>query len=228
MGRSAARLPKIRRVRALLLAAALGGAFSLWGCEEAPSGDLDRARLAIEEARASGAATWTPEEFAHAERMAEVGASEIKAQSERYAFSRNYGRAREILAAARQDALAARDAAQREKEHAKGDAIESLGRARTTLQGAHAALQIAPSPRDGRAELARLRSDLLSVESQFADVERLIQTEDYRAAAARAQGLAARVQSAVSRFFGTIESRGSRSGRTSSCRGCLPAREALS
>jgi hypothetical protein len=198
------------------------------GGDKEPGDALQQARAALEEARQAGGPAWAGPEFAHAERLWENGSAEVESQSGKLAILRDYQRARAILAAAKEDAVSAGESARRERERARQDAMESLNRAKTTLQGARAALQIAPSPRDGKVELANLRSVLHSVESQLGDVERQIQSEDFLGATSRASGLTSRVQQALARFFEEIEDGASHGGRSAAAAECLGAGEALS
>lgn len=193
--------------RLLLASAAILCAAVLAGCDAPPTGALERARSAIEEARSAGAETWAGPEMEHAIALFESGRTEMSIQAGRFAMVRDYARAREILEAARVDAVGARDAAAREKDRAREEAAGAMRRARAVLDGGRASLRIAPSPRDGRAEVARLRSEIEAVEAELPAVEKLIETEGYVEAARRAEELSARVQKALSRFFQAIERR---------------------
>jgi hypothetical protein len=220
---------RTRRIVGLSVAVVAAAACIVFvGGEKEPDDSLQQARSALEQARQAGGPAWAGAEFAHAERLLESGVADVEAQSRRLGILRDYQRAREILVAAKEDAVSAGESARRERERARQDAMESLTRAKTTLQGARAALQIAPSPRDGKAELTNLRSVLHSVESQLDDVERLIQSEDYLGAASRASDLTSRVQQALARFFGEIEDGASHGGRSAAAAECLGAGEALS
>ncbi len=201
----------------------LAACVSLVACEKAPEADAAAARAALEEARSASGGRWAAASLDHAQALYDDASSELASQAGRYAFFRHYARAREILAAARADAVRAREAAEREREEARQEAAASLKRARTVLEGARAAIRIAPSPRDGKAELARLREELGAVEREIPAVQGLIDTGDFRQAALRAGDLAARVEVAVTRFLDGTSRRSAAGAGT-----CSGRREALS
>jgi hypothetical protein len=60
--------------------------------------------------------------------------------------------------------------------------------------------------------------ELEGIEDQIPDVERLIEGEDYAAAAARARDLSTRVERAHARFFDAIADASSAIGRDPACR----------
>jgi hypothetical protein len=138
----------------------------------------------------------------------------MKAQGSRFSFSRDYTAAREMIGAATTDANAARDAARQERDRVRRSSEESLRRARTAMEAARAAMRIAPSPRDGRAELERLRRALEYIEKEFPGIETLAKSGDFRAAETKSLDAESRIQEAVSRFFDKMGSggRSSRSG----------------
>jgi hypothetical protein len=211
-----------------------GLAFSLVllaGCEKSPSGDYDAARYAVEEAVRASSGRWAPMEIDHAKALLATAGRELEEQNARFPLARSYARARTLLAAARADAIGAREAAERERDEAKAEAAEAVRRARNMLEGARAAVQIAPSPRDGRGEIDLLRETLHGVEMELPEADRLMASGEYRLAAKKGSDLAARVESAVSRFFGRIErggARGSRGEREAACAACPAAAERLS
>jgi len=181
-------------------------ALILAGCEKPPAADLDAARTALDAARAASSGRWALPELAHAEALFDGVNSEMSQESGRFfQFMRSYARVKALLAAARADAEGAVDAARREREEAKKEAGDAGRRARTMLEGARAAAQIAPSPRSGKADLDRLRAELHAVEMELPDVDRLIASEEFRLAAKKGSDLASRVETALSRFFGRME-----------------------
>jgi len=177
----------------------------LAGCEKSPSSDYDAARLAVEDAVRASSGKWATSEIDHAKSLLAIAGRELEEQNARFGPSRSYARAKTLLAAANADAIGARGAAERERDEAKSEAAEAVRRARTMLEGARAAIQIAPSPRDGRGELERLREALHGVEMELPEADRLMAAGEYRLAAKKGSDLAARVESAVSSFFGRIE-----------------------
>jgi len=190
---------------ALALAALAISALFLVAGDDSPDSEIEAVRASLAAAKKESAGLWAVPQLDHARDLFDGAVREVSEQGTRPTFLRNYSRGRTLLSAARADAESARRAAAGEREEARSEAGNALRRARTMLEGARAAAQIAPSPRDGRVELARLRSELHEVEMALPDVQRLIDSGEFRAAATRGGELAARVEAAVSRFFGRID-----------------------
>jgi hypothetical protein len=217
-----------RRAWLAVAALALGGLlFS--GCEKPPAADLEAARAALEDAKTASSGKWALPELAHAQALFDGASREMKEEIDRFTFSKDFSRVRALLAAARADAAGAAEAARRERDEARKEAGEAGRRARTMLEGARAAVQIAPSPRDGAGDLDRLRAELHAIEMELAEVDRLIAAEEFRQAEKKGSDLATRLQAALSRFFGRMEHRDLRSAAAHrECNSPCPDREALS
>jgi hypothetical protein len=189
---------------AVLAALVILAPFAFLRREMPPAAEAIAAQNALREAGEFSAGRWAVAEIDNARRLLDDAGREVDEENARF-FFRSYARARTLLAAARADAEGARRAAELERDAAKSEAAEALKRARSMLDGARAALQIAPSPRDGRADLDRLRTELHSVEIELPEVDRLIDAGDFRVAAQKGSDLAARVGAAVSFFFNRME-----------------------
>ncbi|MBI3448439.1 MAG: hypothetical protein HY049_05920 [Acidobacteria bacterium] len=196
------------RVRAsgpLLAACAVCAALTLAGCEKPPTPELEATRDAVDGAVRASAGKWAVAETESAKEIFAGAGREIERQDARFGPARDYSRARTLLAAARDDGEAAHASADREREAAEAEAKDAVRRARTLLDGARAAIRIAPSPRDGRAELERLKDELHDVDLALPDVDRMIAVGDFLEAARKGHELGSRVEAAVSRFFGKID-----------------------
>jgi len=196
---------RVRPLGPLLAACAVATALLLVGCAQPPTPELEATRDAVDGAVRASASKWAVAETEGAKALYADAGREIERQDARFGPARDYSRARMLLAAAREDGEAAHVSADREREAAQAEAADALRRARTLLDGARAAIRIAPSPRDGRAEIDRLRDELHDVDLALPDVDRLIAVGDFLEAARRGHELGSRVEAAVARFFGKID-----------------------
>jgi hypothetical protein len=147
-------------------------------CAKAPQEDVGAAEAEIGKAREAQADVWAPNEFQAADQAMTAAKSEIEAQNGKWL--KNYDRAKELLAQARDEAAKAATAAAANKEQARQDAETALTEADTALQAAEAAHKSAPMTKDSKADLALYRSDLDTLRQTLDAARQAFDAGDYK------------------------------------------------
>src|SRR5262245_11085607 len=107
-----------RRLHVIAVVALLG--LVAVACGKAPQEDVDAAKAEIDKARQAKADTWAPNEFQSAEQS--MAAAEAEIQTQNAKWMKNYDKAKELLARAKEDAAKATSAAATNEAQAKTDA----------------------------------------------------------------------------------------------------------
>jgi hypothetical protein len=149
-------------------------------CAKAPQEDIDAAKAELDKARQAQADTWAPNDFQAANEAWSAADAEIQAQNQK--FMKNYDKAKELLATAKEDAAKATTAAAANKEQAKKDAEASIAAADTALQTAEGNLKVAPVTKDSKADLALFKSDLETLKGTLEQAKQSMSSEDYKKA----------------------------------------------
>jgi hypothetical protein len=166
----------------LLLAAVLLG-----GCSSPPQAEVEAAQAALGEAEGTGAESYAPEAYSKAQESLAQANAEVEAQKERFVLMRSYGRAKQLLRQAREDAVAAKTAAEAGAVAARENAEAAINAARLSLDAAQVALATAPAGKDSRADLEIMRGDLDALRSTLAEADAAFGSSDYVTAQERAQ-----------------------------------------
>src|SRR5262245_36392707 len=149
-------------------------------CAKAPQEDIDAAKAELDKARQAQADTWAPNDFQAANEAWSAADQEIQAQNSK--FMKNYDKAKELLATAKEDAAKATTAAAANKEQAKKDAESAITAADTALQTAEGNLKVAPMTKDSKADLALFKSDLETYKGTLEQARQAFTSEDYKKA----------------------------------------------
>lgn len=188
------------------MSVALGAALTI-GCAKAPQEDVGAAEAEIGKAREAQADVWAPNEFQAADQAMSAARTEIEAQGQKWL--KNYDRAKELLAQAKQESAKAATAAAANKEQARKDADAALGEADAALVAAEAAHKAAPVTKDSKADLALYRSDLGTHRQTLDAARQAFDAGDYKKALEsaasvkdRANQIAAELQAAKQKRMG--------------------------
>jgi hypothetical protein len=166
--------------RSMLLTVAAVAMFVAVGCAKPPQEDIAAAQAEMDRANQAQAQTWAPTEYAKANEAMSAAQAEIKTQDEKW--FKNYDKAKELLANAKDDAAKASEAAAANKEQAKKDAEAALAAADTAIQSAEAALKVAPVTKDSKADLELFKNDLATLRSTLDGAKSSFGSEDYKKA----------------------------------------------
>jgi len=149
-------------------------------CGKVPQEDVDAAKADMDKARQVQAETWAPTEFQAADQAMTAADAEIQDQNGKW--MKNFDKAKELLAKAREEAAKAATAAAANKEQAKKDAEASIAAADTALQTAEGNLKVAPVGKDSKADLALYKSDLETLRGTLEQAKQGFASEDYKKA----------------------------------------------
>jgi len=134
----------------------------------------------MDKARQAQAETWAPNDFQAADQAMTAAQAEIDAQNSKW--MKNYDKAKELLATAKENAGKASTAAVANKQQAKTDAEAAIAAADTAVQTAEGNLKVAPVTKDSRADLALFKSDLESLKGTLDQARQAFSSEDYKKA----------------------------------------------
>src|SRR5262245_6734394 len=150
------------------------------GCAKPPQEDISAAQAEMDKARQAQAETWAANEVRAADEAMNAAQTEINAQNEKW--FKNYDKAKELLASAKDSATKAAEAAVANKAQAKVDAEAAITAADTAVQSADAALKVAPMTKDSKADLELFKNDLTTLRSTLDAARASFGTEDYKKA----------------------------------------------
>jgi len=163
--------------------------FVLAGCAKQPTEDISAAQKAIEDAKAAGSAKYTPEDAKKLDDSLTAAMNEIKAQDGKFALTRSYDKAKQMLAQAKADAEKVKTEIPAKKEEAKKNAVDGQEAAKAALKEAKALLAKAPMGKGTRADIAALKGDIKGIEDGLPELQQLIDKEDYVVATDKAKAI---------------------------------------
>lgn len=158
------------------------------GCAQAPNEQIQSAEQAVKEARDSGAAVYAPHEYARLEGALMALQKEVEDQNAKFALLRDYGKAHELMNAAKEEAKQVRREAERKTEEAKATALQAQQVALDAVKEARDLVAKAPMGKD-RAALEAIRADAEALEAPLDEVQTAIDAGDYVAAHVRAMAI---------------------------------------
>jgi len=163
--------------------------FILAGCAKQPTEDINAAQKAVEDAKAAGSAKYIPEDTKKVDDSLTAALNEIKAQDSKFALTRNYDKAKQMLAQAKADAEKVKTDIPSKKEEAKKNALASQEAARASVKEAKALLTKAPMGKGARADIEALKGDIKGLEDSLPELQQLIEKEDYVVATDKAKAI---------------------------------------
>jgi hypothetical protein len=161
------------------------------GCAKKPDQEISAARAAIDAVVAEGGEKYAAEETKGLNDSLNAALAEVETQDKK--FFKNFDAAKQQLAKVTSDANALKAEIPARKEAAKTKAMESLTAATTAVE--EAKKMVAKAPRRGKeamAEIAALKADLAGLETSLTEVQPLIDSEEYIAAAEKAEAITAK------------------------------------
>lgn len=188
--------------RACVLASLIAAAAA---CAEPPSKEMNQAQGAIDAARAAGAATYAPEEFAAA--VAALERAEQAVADRDYRLALNHALdSRERAQNAARLAVEARARARGAAERAVAETAALLGRARSRLEDP----EVARLPRRMLAEPVAV---IEASENSMQEARTALEADDYQRAVDHLEGVAARLQAVLRAIDSAAAAPGSRRPR---------------
>ena len=162
-------------------------ALVLAGCGSQPAQEIQAAKGAVDGVVADGGEKFAPAETKGAADALNAAMEEVKTQDGK--FFKNYDKAKEMLTKAKADADTLKTGLAAKKEQAKNDATANLAAASEAVKAANAALSKAPKGKGAAADIEAMKGDLQGLEAALAEVQPLIDGQDYAAARDKAAGI---------------------------------------
>jgi len=163
--------------------------FILAGCAKQPTDDINAAQKAVEAAKAAGGEKYIPEDSKKVDDNLAAALNEIKAQDGKFALSRNYDKAKQMLAQVKADAEKVKTDVPSKKEEAKKNALAGQEAAKASIKEAKALLAKAPMGKGARADIEALKGDIKGLEDSVPELQQLIEKEDYVVATDKAKAI---------------------------------------
>jgi hypothetical protein len=163
--------------------------FILAGCAKQPTEDINAAQKAVEAAKAAGGEKYIPEDTKKVDDNLAAALNEIKAQDSKFALSKNYDKAKQMLAQVKADAEKVKTDVPSKKEEAKKNALAGQEAARASVKEAKALLAKAPMGKGARADIEALKGDIKGLEDSVPELQQLIEKEDYVVAMDKAKAI---------------------------------------
>jgi len=156
------------------------------GCAEVPQTEVDAARQAIVSARDAGASEYAPAALTAADEGLQKLEAELKAQSEKFALTRSYDEAKKLATAAQEAGNNAQTEATHNKEVVRQEAVSLIEEVKAELTEVKELVENAPKGKGSEEDIAALKSDVTSMETELAEADQALASGSYGQAKTRA------------------------------------------
>ncbi len=174
----------------------------LSACAKAPQDAINQAQSALSAAGEAEAATYAPDAWEAAQGALNAATAEVEVQNAKFALTRSYKRATELLTAAQQAAVAAQDAAVSGKEQmrtAVEGAVATIEAELGTADGLLEALATCRKrPKGFAGDLEIMRGNVDGLRAQLVQVQATADEGNYIEANTMAEGLLEGLNAVVS------------------------------
>lgn len=177
------------------------------GCAKAPQQEVDAAKAALDAAKAAEADRYLPAEFNAVQDSLNAALAEIEKQNSKFALTRNYNRAKALLASVVTLANQAKDQVAAKKEEVQAQATQLTTDLQAALDEAKKLLKRAPRGKEGREVLEAMTNELTAVENSMADVTTLMNNGDFLSAKDKLAAGLEKVKSIIEELKAAIEKR---------------------
>jgi hypothetical protein len=157
-----------------------------FACASAPKEEIAATQAAIQAAQTDDVQTYAEESLKDATDTMKKATAEVQVQDEKFALSRDYQAASDLLKQAKEKAAKALTDAQANKLKAKADAEVLIASLATMIGDAKKALATAPRGKDTKAELEALQADFKTAEEAVAAATQSMTGEKFKDALAQA------------------------------------------
>lgn len=162
-------------------------ALGVTACAQAPTADIDAAKKSLDDAQRAQASDYASEAWTAAKDADAKLQAELEAQQKSWAPLRSYETTKQLAQLTKSEADRAATEAATNKEKTKTEVAALMTQANEAYQAAQTALTTAPRGKGTEADLASLKSDTASIESQLQEMQRLYDAGDYLGAKTKAQ-----------------------------------------
>ena len=158
-------------MRRIFTFALLGFVLLLSACASKPEQELADAQKALEAARTAEADVYSADAYQASAEALKSAEAEIAAQEQNSAMSRNFDKAKELLAQAKTQADSAASTAAANKDRVKGEAETAQTEAQAAIDAVKTALSKAPKGKGTKADLEALTADLTAAEGSLMEAQ---------------------------------------------------------
>ena len=146
------------------------------GCSKVPQAEIDAANASIEQARASGADVYVPEDFMVLQDS--LSNAMVIIESQKSKLIKNYSEAKEHLAGVTQFAGEVRQQAEARKEALKTEIQNTIAEAKKLVESDKQLILEAPSGKEGTTALMAIKGEIDAVESSLNETSAMLETGD--------------------------------------------------
>jgi hypothetical protein len=171
----------------LMVAFSLAAALLFFACASAPTEEITATRTAVTAAQTDDVKTYASESLKNAEDTLSKAMAAVQEQDNKFALSRDYKAASDLLKQAKDLAAKAESDALANKAQAKADAETIIAGLTQLLADAKKALATAPRGKDTKAELEAMQNDLKAAEEASAASTQAMTQEKFNDALAQAK-----------------------------------------
>jgi hypothetical protein len=179
-------MKKVTMRLVLVLAFSVAASLLFFACASAPKEEIAATQTAIQAAQTDDVRTYAEESLKDATDTMAKATAEVQTQDEKFALSRDYKAASDLLKQAKEKAAKVVTDAQANKAKAKADAEALITSLTPMLADAKKALATAPRGKDTKAELEAMQSDLKSAEEALTAATQAMSQEKYKDALGQA------------------------------------------
>jgi hypothetical protein len=197
----------MRTSQILLFAIAAVLLFS--ACASAPKEEIEATKAAVTAAQSDEIRTYAPDSIKDAESTMEKALAEVQTQENKFAMSRDYKLASDLLKEAKDKAAKAATDAAANKTKARADAEATIAALGAQLDAAKKALATAPRGKDTKADLEMMQADFKAAEEAQAAAVQAMTAEKFLDALAnastardKANGIVEQVEAAKAKMKG--------------------------
>ncbi len=177
------------------------------GCAKMPQETVDSTKAVLAAAKDAGADRYLPAEFNAAQDSLNAAMAEIENQNSKFALTRNYNKAKALLASATTLANAAIEKLAAKKDEVKAEAEKMTVEVQNALVEANKLMKRAPRGKEGREALEAMKSELAAVESSLTDVTASMTNGDFLSAKDKLAAGLAKVNSIIEELKSAIAKR---------------------
>lgn len=159
----------------------------LVACGKKPAQEIEGTQNAVNAVVSEGLGKYAPEDEKKLKDGLNAAMEEIKVQDNK--TFKNYDKAKQLLAEVKKTAEEMKAALPAKKEEAKKNAMAAQEAAKSAVNEAKALLAKAPKGKGTAADLQALKGDVKGLEDAFAEIQGLIDKEEYGEAVTKANAV---------------------------------------
>lgn len=175
----------------------------LVACGKKPTTEIENTQNAVNAVISEGLGKYAPEDEKKLKDVLSAAMDEIKIQDSK--TFKNYDKAKQLLAEVKKSAEEMRASLPAKKEQAKQNALSALESAKSAVNEAKSLLAKAPKGKGTAADIEALKADVKGLEESLAEVQGLIEKEEFGEAVTKANALKDKASGVTTQITQAIE-----------------------